>query len=522
MKAASPAFAGLDAGSVTEKPQVVFTKLAGDLNTPVGAYLKLSVAFGPGFLLESVQGGAARGRYSILGFAPDLILRAEQAVVTITQNGAAQTSVKSLFETLRDVLAQSRLDLPADLAPMAAGIFGVLSYDCVRELEKIGSIKPDPLRLPRALLLRPTLIVVFDSVRDEIVVVSPCRTGDKAANDKLQKAVVCLQSNISSPHPKSDLPDLGIIDSNSDKSELHGEARRGASSEVKTGCPHPDPPPAGEGIKSNTPREDYLSMVARAKEYIAAGDAFQIVLSQRFETGFSLPSFELYRALRRTNPSPYLFYFDFGDYALAGSSPEICVQLRGDKVTLRPIAGTIRRGKSPAEDKALGEKLLSDPKERAEHLMLLDLGRNDVGRVSEIGSVAVEEQFTLEHYSEVSHIVSQVSGKLKTGLDCIDVLGAAFPAGTVSGAPKVRAMQIINELERDHRGFYAGIAGYFSANGDMDTAIILRTGLVKDGMLYVQAGAGIVADSIPENEHAECEVKARALFRAAEVAGGGA
>jgi anthranilate synthase component 1 len=480
MKAAAPAYDNLKTGLASEKPQVVFTKLAGDLNTPVGAYLKLSAAFGAGFLLESVQGGAIRGRYSILGFAPDLILRADQADVTITQNGVTREAKKPLFETLRDVLAQSRLDLPEGLASMSAGIFGIMGYDCVREIEKIGRTKPDPLKLPRALLLRPTLIVVFDSVRDEITVVSPCRAGNKTANENLQKAVACLQASA----PEASNKKISI-----------------------------KPP------KSNTRREDYLKMVARAKEYIAAGDAFQIVLSQRFETDFSLPSFELYRALRRTNPSPYLFYFDFGDCALAGSSPEICVQLRGDKVTLRPIAGTIRRGKTAAEDKILGEKLLSDPKERAEHLMLLDLGRNDVGRVSEIGSVEVEEQFTLEHYSEVSHIVSQVSGKLKTGLDCIDVLIAAFPAGTVSGAPKVRAMQIINELEHEQRGFYAGIAGYFSANGDIDTAIILRTGLVKGGKLYVQAGAGIVADSIPENEQAECEAKARALFRAAEAAG---
>lgn len=482
-----PSFSDFQKRQADKKPQAVYTKLAGDLNTPVGAYLKLSSAFGAGFLLKSVQGGSTRGRYSILGFAPDLVLRGDKDGVALIHDGKEKKILKPFFEVLRDILEESRVDLPEQLAPMAAGIFGALSYDCVREIEEIGSEKPDPLGLPRALLMRPTLVAVFDSVRDEIALITISRDIDDVnayqhAEKKLQTAVVALQEPLS--------------DNEKEKISIA--------------------PP-----QSNTPKTDYLAIVANAKEYITAGDAFQIVLAQRFQTDFSLPPFALYRALRSTNPSPYLFFFDFGSFALAGSSPEICVQLRGDKVTLRPIAGTIRRGKTAAEDKALGEKLLSDPKERAEHLMLLDLGRNDVGRIAEIGSVAVEEQFTLEHYSEVSHIVSQVGGKLKQGLDCIDVLKAGFPAGTVSGAPKVRAMQIINELEFEQRGFYAGVAGYFSANGDMDTAIILRTGLVKDGKLYVQAGAGIVADSIPENEHAECEAKARALFRAAEVAGGG-
>ena len=487
MRPVEPALEQFKQHHAAKKPQAVYTRLAGDLNTPVGAYLKLSAAFGAGFLLESVQGGSARGRYSILGFSPDLVLRADKNRIELSRDGVPQKINKPLFEVLRDMLAESRLDLPENLAPMSAGIFGVMGYDCVREFEKIGADKPDPLSLPRAILMRPTLVVVFDSVRDEIVLVTPVRDADnveaayKTADAKLRNAVGVLQKAA----PETDKTPITIL-----------------------------------APTSNTKRDDYLAMVLQAKEYIAAGDAFQIVLSQRFEIDFPLSSFELYRALRSTNPSPYLFYFDFKDFALAGSSPEICVQLSGDKVTLRPIAGTIRRGKTLAEDKMLGEKLLNDPKERAEHLMLLDLGRNDVGRVSEVGSIMVEEQFTLEHYSEVTHIVSQVSGKLKDGLDCIDVLAAAFPAGTVSGAPKVRAMQIINELEKEQRGFYAGSAGYFSANGDMDTAIILRTGLVKDGKLYVQAGAGIVTDSVPESEQAECEAKARALFRAAEVAGG--
>ena len=271
-------------------------------------------------------------------------------------------------------------------------------------------------------------------------------------------------------------------------------------------------------IKSNTTPEDYKAMVARAKEYIAAGDAFQIVLAQRFEAPFTLPSFSLYRALRRTNPSPYLYYLDYGDFAVAGSSPEILVKVAGDVVTIRPIAGTRPRGPTPHEDKALEEELLADPKERAEHLMLLDLGRNDVGRVAQIGTVTVTDQFYIERFSHVMHIVSNVEGKLDEKYDALDALVGGFPAGTVSGAPKVRAMEIIDELEKEKRGLYAGCVGYFSAAGEMDTCIVLRTALVKNGTMYVQAGAGIVADSDPDYEQVECINKAKALFRAAEEA----
>jgi anthranilate synthase component 1 len=259
-------------------------------------------------------------------------------------------------------------------------------------------------------------------------------------------------------------------------------------------------------------------MVLRAKDYIAAGDIFQVVLSQRFEAPFTLPPFSLYRALRRTNPSPYLYFLDFGGFAIAGSSPEILVKVANDVVTIRPIAGTRPRGATPHEDKALELELLADPKERAEHLMLLDLGRNDVGRVAQIGSVTVTDQFFVERYSHVMHIVSNVEGKLNADCDALDALAAGFPAGTVSGAPKVRAMEIIDELEKEKRGLYAGCVGYFSAAGEMDTCIVLRTALVKDGVMYVQAGAGIVADSNPESEQQECINKAKALFRAAEEA----
>jgi anthranilate synthase component 1 len=338
--------------------------------------------------------------------------------------------------------------------------------------------------------VRPTIIVVFDAVKDSITVVTPVRPEKGVdANTALKRAVERLSGVVAS------------LDRPLDMSP--GEADAG---------PLEVPP------KSNTTPAEYKAMVARAKDYITAGDAFQIVLAQRFEAPFTLPPFSLYRALRRTNPSPYLYFLDFGGYAIAGSSPEILVKVAGDVVTIRPIAGTRARGATPHEDKALEDELLTDPKERAEHLMLLDLGRNDVGRVAEIGTVTVTDQFFVERYSHVMHIVSNVEGKLSPGHDALDALAAGFPAGTVSGAPKVRAMQIIDELEKEKRGLYAGAVGYFSAAGEMDTCIVLRTALVKDGVMYVQAGAGIVADSNPDFEQQECINKAKALFRAAEEA----
>jgi anthranilate synthase component 1 len=390
---------------------------------------------------------------------------------------------------LRRVIRESRIRLPASLPPMAAGVFGYLGYDMVRQMEELGAPNPDPLGLPDAILYRPTTIVIFDAVKDELTIVSAVRPAQgMRAEQAHARAVDRLMAVVDA------------LDTPLDKSADAGEV---------------DPDIA---VVSNTTRDHYLAMVRRAKDYIAAGDIFQVVLSQRFEAPFDLPPFALYRALRRTNPSPFLYYLDFGDFALAGSSPEILVRARDGEVTIRPIAGTRPRGASPEDDKALAAELLADPKERAEHLMLLDLGRNDVGRVAEIGTVKVTDQFFIEYYSHVMHIVSNVIGKLASDHDALDALIAGFPAGTVSGAPKVRAMQIIDELEVDKRGIYAGCVGYFTADGDMDSCIVLRTSIVKDGKMYVQSGAGIVADSVPEKEHEECVAKARALFRAAEEA----
>jgi anthranilate synthase component 1 len=475
-------------------PQVVWTRLVADLETPVSAMLKLSAGRANCFLLESVEGGAVRGRYSIIGIEPDLIFRAFGAKAEINADPKAgrdryEPMVEPTLQALRRIIGESRIRLPESLPPMSAGIFGYLGYDMVRQMEELGPPKPDPLGFPDAVLIRPTTIIVFDSVKDEITIVSPVRPVRGTSADLARSRAVDRLTAV-----------IDALDTPLDKSA--------DAAEVDLDVP----------VVSNTPRERYLDMVRRAKDYISAGDIFQVVLSQRFEAPFTLPPFALYRALRRVNPSPYLYYLDFGGFAVAGSSPEILVRVRAGEVTIRPIAGTRRRGENAEEDRRLEAELLADPKERAEHLMLLDLGRNDVGRVAEIGTVKVTDQFFPEYYSHVMHIVSNVVGKLAAGHDTLDALAAGFPAGTVSGAPKVRAMQIIDELEVEKRGIYAGCVGYFTADGDMDTCIVLRTSIVKDGKMYVQSGAGIVADSVPESEHEECIAKARALFRAAEEA----
>jgi len=477
------------------EPQVVWTTLVADLETPVSAFLKLGGGKPMSFLLESVEGGAVRGRHSIIGIEPDLVWRANGTKAEINRSARSKPETFTLcaeppLTALRALIEESRIELPEGLPPPAAGVFGYLGYDTVRLIEELPANKPDPVGIPDAIMMRPTIVVVFDAVKDSITVVTPVRpeTGVDA-KVALTRAAERLSSVVDA------------LDRPLDK----------ALSEYVEG-PLEVPP------VSNTTPAEYEAMVKRAKEYIAAGDAFQVVLAQRFEAPFALPAFSLYRALRRTNPSPYLYFLDFGSFAVSGSSPEILVKVANDVVTIRPIAGTRPRGATPHEDKAYETELLADPKECAEHLMLLDLGRNDVGRVSSIGSVKVTDKFFIERYSHVMHIVSNVEGRLDPKYDALDALAAGFPAGTTSGAPKVRAMEIIDELEKDKRGLYAGCVGYFSAAGEMDTCIVLRTALVKDGKMYVQAGAGIVADSNPASEQQECVNKAKALFRAAEEA----
>ncbi len=490
-----PALDSFSAAYDAGRAQVVWTRLVADLETPVSVYLKLSDGRTMCSLLESVEGGAVRGRYSFIGIAPDLIWRAHGSVAEINRSPDKQPDrfereAKPTLESLRALLKESAIDLPEGLPPNAAGIIGYMGYDTVRQVEHLPDINRDVLGVPDAILVRPTVMVIFDNVKDEMIVVTPvypskgvtARKAYEAALDRLAAVVRALDE----PTPHMAVADPGAMDPNA--------------------------------MVSDTTPDAYMANVLKAKEYVAAGDVFQVVLSQRFSAPFNLPPFALYRALRRTNPSPFLYHLDFGTFAIVGSSPEILVRLRNNEVTIRPIAGTRRRGATTAEDQALEAELLADPKERAEHLMLLDLGRNDVGRVSKIGTVKVTESFVVERYSHVMHIVSNVIGQLDGKHDAIDALMAGFPAGTLSGAPKVRAMEIIDELETSKRGPYGGCVGYFSADGQMDTCIVLRTAIVKDGRIYVQAGAGLVADSKPEDEHMECVYKSRALFRAAEEA----
>jgi anthranilate synthase component 1 len=482
------------------KPQLVTRRLVADLETPVSAYLKLCIgddgtAHENSFLLESVQGGEARGRYSIIGLKPDLIWRCRGNGAEINRNalsgGSFAAETAKPLDSLRALVRATQLDLPPGIPPMAAGLFGTLGYDMARQVEDLPNPPPDTLGLPDAILLRPTIVAIFDNVKDEIILATPAwpdgRTDPSAAfaraQARLDEAVAALEG----PEPR--LP------------------------------PAPANLPATVAVESNTTKADYFAIVRRAKDYIAAGDVFQVVPSQRFCRPFALPPFALYRALRRLNPSPFLYYLSLPGFSIAGSSPEVLVRLKDKKVTIRPIAGTRWRGKTEAEDKALGEELLADPKERAEHLMLVDLGRNDVGRVARTGAVRVTDSFFIERYSHVMHIVSNVEGELRDGLHAVDALAAGLPAGTLTGAPKIRAMEIIDEFEKEKRGLaYAGAIGYFAADGTMDTCIVLRTALIKDGMMYVQAGGGIVADSEPEAEYQETVNKSRALFAAAEEA----
>jgi anthranilate synthase component I len=489
-----PGFAAFRSAYDDGRGSLVWRRGVADLETPVAAFLKLAHGRPNSFLLESVEGGAARGRYSIIGMDPDLVWRCRDGRAEVNRHAlsaphAFVPETRPALDSLRALIAETRLDVPASLPPMAGGLVGYLGYDMVRLMEKLPDKNRDEIGVPDALMLRPTLFAIFDNVNDELTLAAPVYPSPEtaasdaweAAQARLSAAESALERPLPRPAPPVMLPDL--------------------------------PAPA-----STFSKEGFLGAVQRCKDYITAGDAFQIVIAQRFSTPFALPPFSLYRALRRINPAPFLFFLDFGGFAVVGCSPEVLVRLRDGVVTIRPLAGTRRRGATYEEDQALEAELLADPKERAEHLMLLDLGRNDVGRVAALGSVKVTESFVIERFSHVMHISSNVEGRLAEGLDALDALVGGFPAGTLSGAPKVRAMEIIEELEPTRRNIYAGCIGYFAANGTMDTCIGLRTALVKDGLMYVQAGAGIVADSEPEAEHEECRQKARALFRAAEEA----
>ncbi|WP_333714534.1 anthranilate synthase component I [Yoonia sp.] len=479
---------GFDSGA----SQVVYARIAADLDTPVSLMLKLSGAGRNAFMLESVTGGEVRGRYSIIGMNPDLIWECRGTQSRLNRkarfdDAAFETCADDPLTALRGLLAESRIDLPAGLPAASAGLFGYLGYDMIRLVEHLPDVNPDPIGLPDAVMMRPSVVAVLDGVKGDVILVAPAYANSglsaRAAYAQAAERVMDAQRALERPMP----------------SESRGLAE-----------PAPVAPPV-----SNFSHAAYLAAVEKAKDYIRAGDIFQVVPAQRWTQDFREPPFALYRSLRRTNPSPFMFFFNFGDFQVIGASPEILVRVFGKEVTIRPIAGTRPRGATPAEDKANELDLMADQKELAEHLMLLDLGRNDTGKVSKIGTVRPTEQFIVERYSHVMHIVSNVVGELADDQDALSAFFAGMPAGTVSGAPKVRAMEIIDELEPEKRGVYGGGCGYFSANGDMDMCIALRTAVLKDEKLYIQAGGGVVYDSDPEAEYQETVHKSNAIRKAA-------
>jgi anthranilate synthase component 1 len=500
-----PGFEGFRDAYESGAAQVVWTRLVDDLETPVSAFLKIGHGRPYAFLFESVEGGAFRARYSIITLNPDLVWRcrgdrAEVAEGDDIAAGRFTPQDGGALDSLRDLIAASRIDLPPGLPPPSAGVFGAIGYDMIRLVERLPGVNPDPLDLPDGIMTRPSIVAIFDAIAQEIILVTPVRPGRASAQDAYaaaQARIAGVMEDLKKPVPRP------------------------------TGAGQPEP----DRFATPVPREAYREIVEKAKAYVRAGDVFQVVPSHRMRAPFAHDPFALYRSLRRMNPSPFLFFLEFGDFQLAGSSPEILVRLRDGKITIRPIAGTRPRGATPDEDRRLEAELIADPKERAEHLMLLDLGRNDVGRVAMLkerganeppagrppARVRVTDSFFVERYSHVMHLVSNVEGDAPEGLDPVDVVMAALPAGTLSGAPKVRAMEIIDELEIEKRGVsYAGAVGYFGADGSVDTCIVLRTAMVKDGVCYVQAGGGVVADSHPDAEYDETLHKARAIRRAAE------
>ena len=460
-----------------------------DLDTPLSVYLKLANRPWT-YLLESVQGGERFGRYSFIGLPAETRFEVRGRLCSEYRHDqlVQQAEHDDPLEYVRACQARFKAAVPTGLPRFCGGLVGIFGYDTVRYIEPrlARSDKPDPLGTPDILLLLSEQLAVVDNLSGKLYLIV---FADPRGANAFERAQVRL---------------------------------RELAAQLRTPVQVPDEIPMAPGVpQPEFAEEAFVQAVERAKRYIYDGDIMQVVLSQRMSHPYPASPLSLYRALRALNPSPYMFYYDMGGFHVVGASPEILVRLEGDTVTLRPIAGTRARGATREQDLALERELLADPKERAEHVMLMDLGRNDVGRVAQVGSVRVSDSMVVERYSHVMHIVSNVEGKLKPGLDAIAVLKATFPAGTVSGAPKVRAMEIIDELEPSKRGIYSGAVGYLGFNGDMDLAIAIRTAVVKDGRLYVQAGSGIVADSVPSSEWVETQNKARAVLRAAEMAQAG-
>ena len=483
-------FASLAAQGYNRIP--LMREVLADLDTPLSTYLKL--ADGPySYLLESVQGGEKWGRYSIIGLPCHTVLQVSGREISVIQGGSVTERLEADDPLAWIESFQARFSIPElpELPRFTGGLVGYFGYDTVRYIEPrlAHCPNPDPLRTPDILLMVSDEVVVFDNLSGRLYVIIHCDPAEPDAWHRGRQRLGELVDRLSSPV----------------QHRFH---------------PHPAQVEETDFVSGFT-RDSFEQAVERAKQYITEGDVMQVVLSQRLSIPFNAPPLHLYRALRSLNPSPYMYYLNLGDFHIAGSSPEILVRLEQGEVTVRPIAGTRRRGRDEQEDQAMAEELLADPKELAEHLMLIDLGRNDVGRVAGLGSVELTERMVIERYSHVMHIVSNVIGKLRPGMSAMDVLRATFPAGTVSGAPKIRAMEIIDELEPVKRGIYAGAVGYLSWSGNMDTAIAIRTAVIKDRQLHIQAGAGVVYDSIPRLEWKETMNKGRAVFRAVAMAEAG-
>ena len=488
------------------KSSLIYRRTVADTETPVSAAIKLIVPDRGDFLLESVEGGETRGRHSLIGIAPDLVFRGTHANCEINRNWAddpddfVALDGNPLLE-LRKLRDECMMDVPAALPDALACLVGYFGYETIGLAERLPRAAASELSVPDMMFVRPSLIVIFDRLKDEMFLIAPIWVHQQRGNDNNNSDV---DARIAEAGARLDETERKLVRPLKPPPDADTDSVRCLPQDVR--------------LAPVLPEGRYAEMVGAAKDYIVAGDIFQVVLAQRFTTPFPLPPFDLYRALRRINPSPFLYFLDLPGFALIGSSPEILVRVRDGEVTIRPIAGTRPRGASASEDQANKASLLADAKERAEHLMLLDLGRNDVGRVARRGSVTVTDSYMVEFYSHVMHIVSNVTGQLDHDRDAIDALFAGFPAGTVSGAPKVRACEIIAELEPETRGAYAGGVGYFSPTGNMDSCIVLRTAVVKDETMHVQAGAGIVADSDAAYEQRECEAKAGALAAAAREA----
>ncbi|MBF0328043.1 MAG: anthranilate synthase component I [Nitrospirae bacterium] len=465
----------------------LFKEIIGDIETPVSAFLKLDKK--PSFLLESVVGGEKWARYSFLGIEPSLTLVSRGSHIEVRNvKGVETLDTPDPLDAVKTIMSRYKPVEVKGVPRFSGGFVGYLGYDIVKFFERVPDRKKPEIDMPDIFLMLADTLLIFDNLKQTIKVLCNLHIEGQDLRSAYDRAETKINRIISELKHESISAPLEAVSQPKEKTEF----------------------------SSNFKKEDFLSAVSKAKEYVMAGDVVQVVLSQRFERKTDASPFDIYRTLRVINPSPYMYYIDTGEAQIAGSSPEILVRVEDDNITLRPIAGTRKRGVTEQEDIELEQELKKDPKEIAEHIMLVDLGRNDVGRVAETGSVRVSDLMTVERYSHVMHLVSNVEGKLKKGLDAFDVFRACFPAGTVSGAPKVRAMEIIEELEPTKRGPYAGAIGYFGYSGNMDTCITIRTLIIKDGRVYVQAGAGIVADSVPESEYAETVNKAKAMMKAVD------